>query len=176
MSHKPPQQRYSNNYAKASKNKQSAPQPNPALASTAAGKENPLPLASATPAAPPTSGTQTLPQQRAKYALEQVQSAMRDGVDPKEFKSYASGFPAMIQMNGLGQAAAFYLCQGGTHKRLYDLLSGWLCQARQPYAAHGDLLEGVTRCDMHGYRIAQAEALLLLDWVKKFAKAYMREA
>jgi CRISPR-associated protein Cmr5 len=26
---------------------------------------------------------------------------------------------------------------------------------------------------MHHYRLAQAEAQMLMDWVKKFAKAYM---
>jgi CRISPR-associated protein Cmr5 len=115
---------------------------------------------------------QTLQQQRARYALEQIQQAVKQGVNQKEFKSYASGFPAMIQQNGLGQAAAFYRSQGGTYGRLYDLLSGWLRRTDQPYAGQ-DLLEGITHQDMHAYRVAQAEALLLLDWVKKFAKAYM---
>jgi CRISPR-associated protein Cmr5 len=117
---------------------------------------------------------QTMQQKRAKYALEKVESARKLNVkQQKEYKSYASGFPAMIQMNGLGQAAAFYFSQGGTHKILYDLLSGWLTQPDQPYAGIRDLLHGVTQRDMHAYRLAQAEALALLEWVKQFAKAYM---
>ncbi|MEK7232193.1 MAG: type III-B CRISPR module-associated protein Cmr5 [Elusimicrobiota bacterium] len=117
---------------------------------------------------------QTHQQERAKYALQQVTQAIQDEINQREFKSYASGFPAMIQMNGLGQAAAFYRSQGGTHGKLYDLLSGWLRAQGQPYA-NKDLLDGITSEDMRVYRIAQAEALLLLDWVKKFAKAYMRD-
>lgn len=119
---------------------------------------------------------QMLQQERAKYALEQVQAAVSNSdVNGKEFKSYAAGLPAMIQMNGLGQAAAFYFSQGKTYRKLYEILSGWLTRAGQPYAGKPDLLAGITQQDMHDYRVAQAEALLLLDWVKKFAKAYVRE-
>lgn len=118
---------------------------------------------------------QTLQQERAKYALEQVQAALDGNVNRKEFKSYAASLPAMIQMNGLGQAAAFYFSQGDTYRRLYYLLSGWLTQEGQPYAGKANLLAGITQQNMYAYRVAQAEALQLLDWVKKFAKAYVRE-
>ena len=130
----------------------------------------------------PASVAQTMQQQRAKYALEQVENARAAGIDQKKFKSYAAGFPAMIQMNGLGQAAAFFRCQGSgekpeakAYKGLYDLLSGWLCSENQPFGDEDDMLEGITKGDMNSYRKAQAEALLLLDWVKKFAKAYMEK-
>ena len=104
----------------------------------------------------------------------------RNDISQKEYKSYASGFPAMIQMNGLGQAAAFYRSKGAENTSkgraycaLYDLLSGWLTQSGQPYADFDDLLKGITEENMRAYMLAQAEALALLDWVKKFAKAYM---
>lgn len=122
---------------------------------------------------------QTIQQQRAKYALEQVEAALRRNVGKKEYKkeykSYASGLPAMIHMNGLGQAAAFFKSKGGTHGELYTLLSGWLCQTGQPYAGCDNLLTGITTKDMHAYRLAQAEAQALMDWVKKFAKAFMTD-
>ncbi len=117
---------------------------------------------------------QTLQQQRAQYALTGVELDKPRCTSPKEYISAASGFPAMIQMNGLGQAAAFFRSQGGTHKQLYDLLSGWLKKSDQPYAGW-DLLDGITRCDMSTYQLAQAEALELLTWVKKFAKAFMED-
>lgn len=122
---------------------------------------------------------QTLQQERARYALEQVEAAKSNGIAQSEFKSYAAGFPAMIRMNGLGQAAAFYRskgaegnAKGAAYLALYELLSGWLAREGQPYAGC-ELLNGITTRDMHAYRLAQAEAMLLLDWVKKFAKAYM---
>jgi CRISPR-associated protein Cmr5 len=123
----------------------------------------------------PSAGAQTLQQERARYALEQVKAALDSGVNGKEFKSYAASFPAMVQMNGLGQAAAFYFSQGETYRRLYDILSGWLTKENQPYEGQENLLAGITELDMHRYRIAQAEALLLLDWIKRFAKAFVRE-
>lgn len=120
---------------------------------------------------------QTIQQQRAKYALEKVnQAATNPRISHKEYKSYASSLPAMIHMNGLGQAAAFFISKGDTHGELYHLLSGWLCKKGQPYENCQSLLDGITTKDMHAYRLAQAEAQMLMDWVKKFAKAFMTES
>lgn len=121
-------------------------------------------------------GKQSLQQQRAKFALEKVKAAADDNrLNRKEYQGCASGLPAMICINGLGQAAAFYRSKNGMHKMLYELLSEWLRQTGQPYGGHDDLLAGITQGDLHHYRAAQAEALLLLEWVKKFAQAFMEE-
>ena len=117
---------------------------------------------------------QTIQQERAKYALEEVQKSI--GKHDKEYKSYASSLPAMIHMNGLGQAAAFYLSKAekeDAYKELYNLLSGWLIKEGQPYYGFKDLIDGITKSDMATYQQAQAEAQVLMDWVKKFAKAFM---
>ena len=116
---------------------------------------------------------QTIQQQRAAYALKVVTESAKTASLHKEYKSYASGLPAMIHMNGLGQAAAFYKSKKGTHAVLYEVLSNWLCDEGQPYQGCDDLLVGITTKDMHAYRLAQAEAQALMDWVKKFAQAYM---
>ncbi len=127
---------------------------------------------------------QTIQQERAKFALDKVNTAITDNVNQKEFKSYASGLPAMIHMNGLGQAAAFYKSKvkSNEHQILYAILSEWLAAEGQPYYDSSlptnkkrDLLEGITMLDMATYQLAQAEALALTDWVKKFAKAFMEE-
>lgn len=118
---------------------------------------------------------QTIQQQRAKFALEAVE-ADRIRLSPKEqseYRSYASELPAMIHMNGLGQAAAFYKSKGGTRDKLYQLLSRWLTDNGQPYQQWDDLLKGITQADQQAYRLAQTEAMALMDWVKKFAKAFM---
>ena len=117
---------------------------------------------------------QTIQQKRAKFALEQVKNAQAN-TNQSEFKSYAASFPSMIHTNGLGQAAAFFYSQKGTHLDLYQILSNWLCQEGQPYSLYQDLLDGITRGDMATYRLAQIESQALLDWVKKFAKAFMEE-
>lgn len=133
---------------------------------------------------------QTIQQQRAAFALAAVEAVNdrikaiaegndRDKIKASEYKSYASSFPAMIQMNGLGQAAAFYRSKGAgndskahAYRALYDTLSNWLKRSGQPYQEK-NLLKGITESNMQTYMLAQAEALALLDWVKKFAKAYM---
>ncbi|HPY39264.1 MAG TPA: type III-B CRISPR module-associated protein Cmr5 [Thiolinea sp.] len=140
--------------------------------------------------------TQTIQQQRAAYALKKVQAASEDKAIHSEYKSYASNLPAMIHMNGLGQAAAFFKAKSASDKTadkrnvkekayflLYETLSDWLCSKGtvihpmpiQPYAGCTNLLDGITTKDMHAYRLAQAEAQMLMDWVKKFAKAFMTE-
>ena len=120
---------------------------------------------------------QTIQQKRASHALTQVLQARDEGVDQKEYKSYAASLPAMIHMNGLGQAAAFFRSKGmsDTHFDLYQLLSDWLTKKGQPYEDYNDLLEGITHSDMQSYRLAQIEAQALMSWVKKFAKAFMGE-
>ena len=124
----------------------------------------------------------TIQQQRAKFALERVQdlaNKLKDNAkEQNEFISYASGLPAMIHMNGLGQAMAF--CQlkakdRGSYLQLYLLVSDWLCQSGQPYQDKNNVLEGITQCDQARYQLAQAEALVLMSWVKKFAKAFLAE-
>ena len=113
-------------------------------------------------------------QKRAKFALDRVDKAReKSGVKKqKEYISYASSLPAMIHTNGLGQAAAFFKSKGGTHEQLYQLLSDWLKKDDQPFAKK-ELLDGITSSDMQTYQLAQAEAQALMDWVKKFAKAFM---
>jgi len=111
---------------------------------------------------------QSIEQERAKAALQWAEQ----GVDDDSL-SAATGMPAMILMNGLGQTAAFYKSKGGRHEKLYKLMSDWLKQPGKPYAGK-DLLSGITSGDAKEYRAAQAEALAYLQWVKKFAKAYSK--
>jgi CRISPR-associated protein Cmr5 len=91
----------------------------------------------------------------------------------------------MIHANGLGQAAAFYRSKGkeSTHFLLYQLLSDWLTgnvniegfnKKTQPFHKHKDLLDGITNENMSVYIVAQAEAMVFMDWVKKFADAFMQ--
>jgi CRISPR-associated protein Cmr5 len=83
-------------------------------------------------------------------------------------------------MNGLGQAMAFYKSKSinktsGAYKALYQLVSEWLCDLGQPYHGKNNVLNGITSCDRAQYQLAQAEALVLMSWVKKFAKAFLAE-
>lgn len=124
---------------------------------------------------------QTLQQQRAAHALKEVKSLAPDdsNYQPKasasELKARASELPFMIHTNGLGQAAAFFKSKKDKdgYDHLYRILSSWLTSEGRPFAGQGDLMQAITSADMHLYRVAQAEAMHYMDWVKKFAKAYL---
>lgn len=130
--------------------------------------------------------SQTIQQQRAKYAMDEVCKLLNlFANEPKkqkkfqsEFVSFASGLPAMIHTNGLGQAMAFCKMKGkdrDSYQQLYQIVSVWLCNERQPYHGSADVLTGITEKDRQHYQLAQAETLALMSWVKKFAKAFLAE-
>ena len=128
-------------------------------------------------------GIQSIEQKRAAFALEKVESLNqnldKNSKERGEWRSRAIEIPAMIQMNGLGQTLAFYKSKGkGAHSAAFDLLEEWLCQKRKIFNTknnNADLLKSLTQGDIAQYRAAQAEALALLVWVKKFTRAYFKE-
>ena len=134
---------------------------------------------------------QTIQQKRAKYALENITALTEqyhfNKEQQKNFVSYANSLPAMIHTNGLGQAMAFHKAKGSnnefteiddkkrSYNALYKIVSDWLCQSPQIYQQHDNVLEGITEENMQSYQLAQAETLVLMSWVKKFAKAFLAE-
>jgi CRISPR-associated protein Cmr5 len=120
---------------------------------------------------------QTLQQERARHALGKVQSwvALNDGA---KLKARTSELPFMIHANGLGQAAAFFKSKEPKgDKDRYGVvllaLQDWLAQSSRPFADKPDLMRAIVDADLATYRLAQAEAMAYMDWVKKFASAYL---
>jgi len=121
--------------------------------------------------------SQTIAQERAKHALMKIEEMKESDADDGHLCSHIAGFPAMILMSGFGQASAFYLSKGKTMKLAYDALEDWLCSGHRPFSgAQGDhpLMTAITEGNAANYRLAQAEALAYLDWLKKFAKAFLK--
>jgi CRISPR-associated protein Cmr5 len=130
-----------------------------------------------------TEKSQTLAQRRAAHALTYIKGLELKGEKYYgKYKSYTKSLPANILMSGLGQAAAT-LCAAAKgksddpHRLLYDHLSDWLCSddENSPYPK-GDLLENITTHDEQNYIHAQAEAMAYLEWLKKFAVAFLKDA
>lgn len=120
---------------------------------------------------------QTLQQERARHALGKVQSwvALNDGA---KLKARTSELPFMVHANGLGQAAAFFKSKEPKgDKDRYGVvllaLQDWLAQPSRPFAGKTDLMRAIVETDLSTYRLAQAEAMAYMDWVKKFASAYL---
>ena len=117
---------------------------------------------------------QTLQQLRARHALAQVQSWQKTQKNSK-LKARASELPFMIHANGLGQAADFFKSKGDKdgYQELFCALQSWLSQQQRPFAGQADLMDAIVKSDMHRYRLAQAEAMAYMEWVKLFASAYL---
>ena len=120
-------------------------------------------------------------QERAQFALAKVSDFAEKcpAERQKELRSHVSALPALIRMNGLGQALAFYRMKdkGSSHEQLYLLVSHWLCDEKSAgriFETPGDVLSGITSGEMFQYMAAQNEALALLEWVKKFANALLK--
>lgn len=126
--------------------------------------------------------SQTIQQQRAAFAMKQV-SELVGKTHAGRFRAYANSLPALVQMNGLGQAMAF-ACSKKSGKgdeaegwgALYKLVSDWLCRNKTIFADHdGDLMKAIVSHDQNHYRLAQAECQALLVWVRQFARALLKD-
>lgn len=128
-----------------------------------------------------TAALRTMDQQRAEFALNAVDAfARQDKTRQAELRRYLNQLPALIQMNGLGQALAFFRSKGlqGSHGDIYSLIGKWLCETGPGQVFEGgerDVLRAITSSDMFRYMAAQNEALALLEWLKKFAVAMLEE-
>ncbi|NMB13577.1 MAG: type III-B CRISPR module-associated protein Cmr5 [Firmicutes bacterium] len=130
----------------------------------------------------------TLDQKRANNAWEvvkELEAKAESAPSQKDwndlYASYVTGLPATIISCGIGQAAASLLsaakgAQDKPHYRLYKDLENWLCQDDKiaPYPNSKPLMEAIVKNDREHYMWAQAEALAWLEWLKKFAVAYLK--
>ncbi|MFN0162407.1 MAG: type III-B CRISPR module-associated protein Cmr5 [Burkholderiales bacterium] len=126
---------------------------------------------------------QSLQQVRMRYA-HRVSSSV-SAQDIEEYASDAASLPADIRMSGLGQALAFYRAKGKQKAVLCGHVSDWLT-ARQHSAAHeltseagipavyagaSDVQDAIMDNDVDAYILATAEAMALMEWLKKLAAA-----
>ena len=132
--------------------------------------------------------TQTIQQQRAAFAFKQV-SALVNKEEAGRFRAYANSLPALVQMNGIGQAMAFVFSKQsgkGVEAKgwavLYQLVSQWLCDNERNIFDNttfdnksADLMQALVSHDQACYRLAQVECQALLVWVRQFARALLKD-
>lgn len=117
---------------------------------------------------------QTIEQRRAARAHDCVAGiAAGDDVDIKAYKAVASSFPAMIRMNGLGQALAFIRSRkGNEYRRVYDHVSAWLGAGQAGVLTSSeDALSELVNGDARTYRQAETETIAFMVWIKRYAEA-----
>lgn len=126
--------------------------------------------------------SRSVQQLRAAYALTKVQAVVTSEKDDvqRRFKAYSNSLPAMIQMNGIGQAMAFaYQKKNGNNSSeakgwclLFAVVEEWLVKERRLWgSSQADLMPAITQGNQQQYQLAQAEAQALLSWIKDFARA-----
>ena len=134
----------------------------------------------------PSAPLRSMDQERAEFALKKIQAILGgpDANHQAEVRRYLNNLPALIRMNGLGQALAFFLTKkkkkpedkDTAHETIYYMVSAWLCDASSKgriFSESADVLTSITQSDMAHYMAAQNEALALLQWLKKFAVALL---
>lgn len=121
--------------------------------------------------------SQTLQQQRAQFALkclEEVRPEFRN-----DYASIAKRLPTMILHSGLGQALAYLKAKRNESKatsKLYDHVQLWLkaCPAC-PYGDAEDIILQLMSGSRQNYQKAQIESLQFLNWLRKFAEAFLEQ-
>lgn len=130
-------------------------------------------------------------QKRAAYALEKVKAylySLKSEKDKKEFKSFVAGLPAMILQNGFGLTMAFLLSkqkdsEKTKQKVAFDQIKEWVVECSEitknyfkdtnARSNDKDFLLHINKLDQIQYRTIQQEALNLLEWIKRYAAAFV---
>lgn len=117
-------------------------------------------------------------QHRAQHALSNVREVPNQL--RSDYQTLVKGFSATIVTNGIGQACAMLLAKAenkdainSAHRRLYEHLSDWLLKEAKVYKDAKELIDAVIGHGQSQYVRAQVESLAYLEWLKKFAQAYL---
>ena len=117
---------------------------------------------------------QTKEQKRSAFALNQVEKVFGIPVD-KETANFVVGVPTMVLANGLGQALAFLLSkQKGPHMKTFQAMKQWLETEEPGLKGKTDLefLQAIAIIDQGVYLRAQQETLAMLQWLKRYVRAF----
>jgi CRISPR-associated protein Cmr5 len=114
----------------------------------------------------------TLNQERSEYALKNILDKGKN-----DYTAFLAGTPSMILKNGFGHTLAFWLSKGkGQHKFAFDVVQNWLIDKGfiESEKDNKSFLLKLSKCEQKDYLSAQKEALLLLEWVKRYAQAFLK--
>jgi len=139
---------------------------------------------------------QTKQQERAKFALESIIKIKADYNNAKDFHIFTQlviGLPNMLLSNGLGQTLAFLLAKTedskDRYKETFDMIKSWLSkpenfnnllnnrhqnngQTNQNTSEEMQFLRMFNGVEQNIYVCMQNETLRLMEWVKRYARAF----
>jgi len=126
-------------------------------------------------------------QKRSDFALKQLKDTFSTGGNltiKKELANFIVGTPTMILQNGFGQTMAFLLskCKGKTdindkHYFTFRTIARWsekVSDEKVPSEKSG-FFEAVSSLEQADYLRLQEEALKMLQWLKRYARAFQEE-
>lgn len=122
---------------------------------------------------------ENIQQERAKFAIEQLEKISSNQVIDKDTATFIVGMPNMILSNGIGQTLAFLLAKTDKEKKVYRILKNWICKkyANLGFADKSDMDFIKTFCTLKQdkYLEIQRECLRLCEWLKRYARAFQEE-
>jgi CRISPR-associated protein Cmr5 len=121
---------------------------------------------------------QTKEQRRSAFALEQISVMFKDQVDEKT-ANFIVGVPTMILSNGLAQSMAFLLSKKKDQKCMdtFKIVRFWL-EREIPSLKHSSemgFLKSFAGLQQSEYLKAQQESLAMLQWLKRYVRAFENE-
>lgn len=122
---------------------------------------------------------ENIQQERAKFAIEQLEKISINQVIDKDTATFIVGTPNMILSNGIGQTLAFLLAKTDKEKKVYRILKNWICKkyANLGFTDKSDMDFIKTFCTLKQdkYLEIQRECLRLCEWLKRYARAFQEE-
>lgn len=110
--------------------------------------------------------------ERSEFALKKISEF---GELDKKTVNFIVGAPTMILTNGIWQTLAF-LCSKGEdkHKKVLMTIKEWLSNEGIVNNEKNDLdfIKKFSQLDQKTYLKAQSEALAILSWLKRYARAF----
>lgn len=119
---------------------------------------------------------QTKEQKRSQFALEIVNEHFPNSQVDKESANFIVGVPTMILTNGIAQTLAFLLSNKTKPKQalVFKIIRAWV-QHEVPklqVASEMEFLQKFAKLEQDEYLSAQREALAMLQWLKRYARAF----
>ncbi len=111
--------------------------------------------------------------ERATFAYRQIEKIQ---YKKSEFRSLSRRFPTMVHTNGLTVAVAFLFAKKdknkhiNEHTEMYRIISEWLSNKNNHSDDKSDLMNSIVKMESDTLRLATAEVMALLVWIKRFAE------
>ena len=125
----------------------------------------------------------SMEQKRSDFALQQITAGMNGSTRiSSDLATFIVGTPTMILQNGLGQTMAFLLAKcpgeqhpGNKHYFTFNAIVQWSHQVKPVIPTEAmAFFTAVSNLEQQDYLTLQDEALKMLQWLKRYARAFQQ--